>query len=169
MTRVAGHWYAPVVDVCGTSDEVGAAANSSFQLAELGAPPLLSPCLSRRAAARLEQAWWPAKIMDSELPCYAVPIRTAFAFEPFGYPDGMTPRDTQLSLDRHVYYHSARNSVLNAPARILWRTNGDGARAGQFFASSKLDGLTTCLRRRVTLPVGTGGGVRLASIGGAAT
>jgi hypothetical protein len=142
MIHVNEHWYAPVVDVCGTAYEVAAAANRSFEFAGLEAPPLLSPRLSQHAAARLEQAWWPAKIIDSEVPCYAVPIRAPFAFELFGYPDGLLPRDTQLSLGReHVYYHSSRGSVLSAPARILWLATGQGSGTGHFFGVSLLDGL----------------------------
>ncbi|PSL53291.1 hypothetical protein B0I31_10981 [Saccharothrix carnea] len=150
MTHADGHWYAPVVDVCGSSRDVAAAAARSLSLAGLGAPPLLAPGVSAHAAARLEQAWWPAKIIDSELPCFVVPIRTAFAFELFGYPDGMTQRDTQLSLGReHVYYHSARNSVLTAPARILWLATGKGHGSGHFFGTSKLDGLMVDTPRRL--------------------
>jgi GNAT superfamily N-acetyltransferase len=144
MTHLNGHWYAPVVDVCGPSHEIAATAHKSFRIAGFGAPPLLTPGLSAHAAAGLEQAWWPAKIIDSELPCYAVPIKSSYAFELFGYPDGMTPRDTQLSLGReHVYYHSVRNSRLTEPARIRWLATGDGPGTGHFFATSKLDGLLT--------------------------
>jgi hypothetical protein len=142
LTHVDGHWYAPVVGVCGTSHEVAAVAAKSFELARLGPPPLLSRGLSPHVAARLEHAWWPAKIIDSDLPCFVVPIKSVFASELFGYPQGITPRSAQLALGReHVYYHSAARSVLGAPARILWLATGKGPGAGHFFAASKLDGL----------------------------
>ncbi|TQM78202.1 hypothetical protein FHX81_0458 [Saccharothrix saharensis] len=69
MAHADGHWYAPVVDVCSSSHDVAAAAARSLSLAGLGAPPVLAPGVSAHAAARLERAWWPAKIIDSELPC----------------------------------------------------------------------------------------------------
>lgn len=145
MINAGGQWYAPVVDVCGSAADVSAAAVRSFSLAELGAPPLLTATLSAHAGARLEQAWWPAKIIDSELPYFAVPIRASFSTDLFGYPEPLTPRPTQLSLGReHVYYHSASKSLLSAPARILWYATGDRGTtgSGHFFGASRLDGLT---------------------------
>ncbi|SFK56602.1 MULTISPECIES: GNAT family N-acetyltransferase [Amycolatopsis] len=142
MTHVDGRWYAPVVDVCGTAREVVSAANGALRAAGLGAAPLLNPALTAHAAARLEHAWWPAKLLDSELPCFVVPIRSGYAHELFGYPDGIVPRDPQLSLGReHVYYHSVGNSPLAEPGRVLWLSTGKGTGSGHFFAASQLDGL----------------------------
>jgi hypothetical protein len=116
---------------------------------------LLAPGLSAHAATRLEHAWWPAKIVDSDLPCYVVPIKTAFAVELFGYPTGLLPRNTQLSLGReHVYYHSAVNSVLTAPARIVWYASGQGQGAGHFFGTSILDGLMVDTPERLHAALG---------------
>jgi GNAT superfamily N-acetyltransferase len=144
MTHVDGHWYAPIIDVCSSSVEVAAAANNAFSEAGLGAPPLLSPTLTKHATARLEHAWWPAKVMDSDLPCFGVPIKSSYAHELFGYPSGLVPRNNQLSLGReHVYYHSVRNSRLTAPARVLWLATDKGPGTGHFFAASVLDGLLT--------------------------
>lgn len=142
MVHADGHWYTPIVDVCGTSGEVAATAATALRSAGLSAPPLIAPGLSPHAAARLEQAWWPAKITDSELPCYVVLIKVHYASELFGYPVGLTARDTQLALGReHVYYHSARSSKLTAPARVLWWATGKGPGTGHFFGVSKLDDL----------------------------
>ncbi|MCP2243281.1 Acetyltransferase (GNAT) family protein [Lentzea aerocolonigenes] len=155
MISAEGHWYAPVVDVCGDAGEVAAVAARAHAQAEVGAPPLLAPGLSRHAAARLEQAWWPAKIMDSELPCFIVPIKVAYAHELFGYQSGVIRRDPQLALGReHVYYHSAYRSLLTAPARILWYASGNGAGAGHFFATSRLDALVEDTPERLYADLG---------------
>jgi hypothetical protein len=142
MIHADSHWFAPVVAVTGTSQDVSAAANESFKAAGIGAPPLLGPKMSAHATARLEHAWWPAKIMDSELPCFVVPIQAQYAMTLFGFPGGLPFRDAQLSLGReHVYYHSVVNSVLRAPARILWYASGQGPGSGHFFAVSTLNAL----------------------------
>jgi len=145
MINASGQWHAPVIDVCGSAADVAAAAVQAYSLAGLGAPPLLGPNLSAHVGARLEQAWWPAKIIDSELPCFAVPIKALYSTDLFGYPEPLTLRPPQLSLGReHVYYHSAANSVLRAPARILWYASGDRRTtgSGHFFGVSRLDGIT---------------------------
>ncbi len=140
LTAAGTHWFAPVIDVCGESHEVAAAAARIHTAAGLPAPPLLRPGLSAHAAATLEHTWWPAKILDSQLPTFVIPIRANYAYELFGYPEGLSTRDTQLSLGReHVYYRSATNSKIIAPARVLWLSTGAGTGSGHIFAASTLD------------------------------
>lgn len=142
LLHVDTHWYAPVIDVCGDAADVHAETARTFDAAGLTSPPLLRPGLSKQVAATVEHAWWPAKILDSELPTYAVPIRANYAYELFGYPEGLSGRNPQLSLGReHVYYHSAVNSQLTAPARVLWLSTGEGPGVSHFFAASTLDSI----------------------------
>ncbi|SFE16294.1 hypothetical protein SAMN04487819_108275 [Actinopolyspora alba] len=135
-------WVAPVVDVCGTAVEVEQAAAKSFRVADMGKPNSLPALLSSHAASRLEHAWWPAKVIDSELPCFIAPIRTDYSAELFGYPPVLPPRNSWLSLGReHVYFRSTKNNVLRAPARIVWYSSGDQTGARHFFATSRLEEL----------------------------
>lgn len=142
MIHADDQWYAPIIDVCGSAAQVTEAANEALRGSRLSAAPLLSQGLTRHLATRLELAWWPAKILDSDLPCYAIPIQVPFAQELFGYPGALTSRDTQLSLGReHAYFHSSRRSGLTAPARVLWLATGEQQGTAHFFGVSTLDSL----------------------------
>src|SRR5205814_8086933 len=79
------------------------------------------------AAAELERIWWPAKITDSRLPTYMIPIQQAFSVDLLGVPHAFL-RDDALGLAReHVYYRSPKGLRIQAPARLLWYISGSGA------------------------------------------
>jgi hypothetical protein len=64
---------------------------------------------------------WPAKITDSELPSYLIPIKHIWSADLFGVPKTLLPRPDKLGLSReHVYYRSPRPQVEQAPARLMW-------------------------------------------------
>ncbi|MGV9652154.1 GNAT family N-acetyltransferase [Streptomyces sp. NPDC003554] len=82
--------------------------------------------LPAAAASAVEHAWWPLKITDAQLPTFLVPIRPKWAYELFGFPEGLLTRDNQLGLSReHVYYRSPHSRGESAPARILWYASTD--------------------------------------------
>ncbi len=120
-----GGWHAFVLDVCAPAAQVEHAAVTAARSAGAPEPPPLRPDLPAMVAADLEQAWWPAKVTDSALPVYLVPIRQQFSLDLLGVPGGLFPRPTGLGLSReHVYYRSARGPRMEAPARILWYMSG---------------------------------------------
>jgi len=120
--------WARVVDHCGPWSDVRTAAATS------ASPPAESN-LSEAEAAELERIWWPAKILDSTLPCYVVPIKGGFADELLGHSHTLLARDAALGLSReHVYYRSNRN-MPSAPGRVLWYSSG---RDQQLVACSRL-------------------------------
>jgi hypothetical protein len=98
------------------------------------------------AAAELERIWWPAKITDSGLPTYLVPIQQAFSVDLLGVPHAFV-RDDALGLAReHVYYRSPKGPRIQAPARLLWYISGSGpgvAYQPGVVACSQLDSVDT--------------------------
>lgn len=119
---------ANVVDISGAWSELRAAVST------FASPPAEST-LSEAEAAELERIWWPAKILDSPLPNYVVPIKGGFADELLGHSRTLLARDASLGLSReHVYYRSDRN-MPKAPGRILWYSSG---RDQQLVACSRL-------------------------------
>jgi hypothetical protein len=61
-------------------------------------------------AAEMERTWWPAKLVDSRLPTYLIPIQQRFAAELLGVPEGLLPRHDTLGLAReHVYHRRLRS------------------------------------------------------------
>jgi hypothetical protein len=82
----------------------------------------------------LERTLWPAKITDTGLPCYVVPIQPRWAKDLFdrelasGTLFGAIP---QLVLNsENVYYRAARPGIVTSPARILWYVSQDKAYPG---------------------------------------
>lgn len=95
----------------------------------------------------LEAVLWPAKITDSNIPCYILPIRPEWAFhlfdEPFAKQDMFGPK-IDLALSREsVYYRAAKNSAgISAPARVLWYVSQKNSKhygSGAIRAQSRLD------------------------------
>jgi GNAT superfamily N-acetyltransferase len=121
-----GRWFAWIVDVCGTGQAISHAASQARRLVGLGAAPLLRPGLPPVAAALIERTLWPAKITDSELPHYILPIQPQWSSELLGYPAQLTARRAELSLGREQVYYRAADGKLTAPARILWRVSQSG-------------------------------------------
>ena len=77
------------------------------------------------SAAEVERAWWPAKVIDSLLPSYLIPIRQTYSQELLGAPLGLFARPTALGLSReHVYFRGPHGPKLRTPARLLWYMSG---------------------------------------------
>jgi len=117
--KVAGNWVCLVVRACGDAAVVDESAAAAAQSVGLRLPTLragLSPVI----AADLERTMWPAKITDSELPTYLVPIKPRWSAELFGIPQSLLPRPNMIGLSReHVYYRSPM-PLIPAPARLVW-------------------------------------------------
>lgn len=119
-----------VMDHCAPWVQIRASA------AALGIPEARLPEeLSTAEAADLERIWWPAKILDADLPTYVVPIWGEFADELLGHQPTLLARATSLGLSReHVYYRSSRG-MPDAPGRVLWYSS---RRDMQLVACSRL-------------------------------
>jgi GNAT superfamily N-acetyltransferase len=119
-----GH-AALVIDTAGDARTVTTAALSAADAGGLPRPASLRPNLPALAAAEVERAWWPAKVLDSQLPTILVPIQQAFSSELLAAPLGLFSRPPELGLSReHVYYRSPRGARISAPARLLWYMSG---------------------------------------------
>ena len=130
-----------LVDVCGTADEVSATAQEAARRMGLEVRPLASK-LSAEVAAVAERAWWPAKIVDSSMPSFLVPIEPRWSAELFNVPAMLLPRSEVLGISReHVYYRSSGHRNESVPARLLWYVSkGTSGSQGQMvIASSRLD------------------------------
>lgn len=77
-----------------------------------------------RLTFQYERATWPAKLLDTSLPSFIVPIRPEWASRLFHHKlaeqslFGVDPQ-LMLRLD-NVYYRSAVPRRIEAPARVLW-------------------------------------------------
>jgi len=117
-------WVGFTILACGIAAAVDTRLGEAASAAGLQVPPLASG-LSAAIAADLERTLWPAKITDSGLPTFLVPIRPEFSADLFGVPVTLMPRSSTLGLSReHVYYRSPRPRVVTAPARLLWYASG---------------------------------------------
>jgi GNAT superfamily N-acetyltransferase len=122
-----GQLYVFVVDTCSTSDQVDHHAAIAARRVGVPAPAPLRPGLPTVAAAELERIWWPAKITDSNLPSYLIPIQQRFSTELLGAPASLLPRNDTLGLAReHVYYRSPAGPRPQAPSRVLWYISSRG-------------------------------------------
>lgn len=132
-----------VIDAIGDATTIEHEAVKAARLAGLRSPRSIRPRMAARPAAELEQFWWPAKLVDAELPTYLVPIRQMFSSDLLGVPSGLWQRDDDLGLNReHVYYRSPGTQRLQDPARILWYMSKGGksvAQAAAIVACSQLD------------------------------
>lgn len=130
-----------LVDVCGTAAEVGSTARRIVGDRGSGEPEL-QPDLSAEVASAVERAWWPAKVMDSQLPSFVVPIEPRWSTELFNVPPTLLPRRDLLGTSReHVYYRSPGRRGESVPARLLWYvSSGASKQEGQMIiGSSRLD------------------------------
>ncbi|MBO8129601.1 MAG: GNAT family N-acetyltransferase [Peptococcaceae bacterium] len=87
-----------------------------------------------KTLASIEQILWPAKITDSGIPCFIVPIKPQWAMDLF---DEDLAKQTlfgakpELVLNReNVYYRSCRPAVINSPSRVLWYVKADTRYSG---------------------------------------
>jgi len=117
--NLSDSWLCLVIRACGAAAVVDALAIAVAEHAGLRMPTL-RPGLSSVIAADLERTLWPAKITDSALPTYVIPIKPAWSAELFGIPQTLMPRPNMIGLSReHVYYRSPKPRTP-APARLLW-------------------------------------------------
>lgn len=78
--------------------------------------------------ASLERTLWPAKLLDTHLSNWVVPIRPAWADQLLGANLTLWQRPAVLGISRElVYYHAPRNNPP-VPARIAWYASGTGPR-----------------------------------------
>jgi GNAT superfamily N-acetyltransferase/predicted nucleic acid-binding protein len=131
----------------GLAPEVERAAIAAARVAGLPEPVPLRSGMPAVAAAELERIWWPAKILDSQLPSYLVPIRQAFSADLLGVPAGILPRHDTLGISReHVYYRRPGGIKPHAPARLLWYMSEGGntvTHPAAVIACSQLDAVIT--------------------------
>jgi len=82
----------------------------------------------------LEKEIWPGKIIDANIPCYVVPIKPYWASHLFddqlARQELFGARQDLIMRREAVFYRSARNGKLEAPARILWYVSKDETRSG---------------------------------------
>lgn len=132
-----------VVDACGTAAEIHAVAASAAADIGWNGPevPSLHTRMGAHIAAGVEQAWWPAKVCDSLLPSFVVPIQPRWASLLFDAPASLVPRDDQLGISReHVYYRRPNPRGHTAPARLLWYMSAGGHQQGMVaIGCSRLD------------------------------
>lgn len=126
--RQGTHYCAYVLDVAADAGEVEHSAVLAARSVALPAPAPMRSGLPALVAAEIERRWWPAKLVDSDLPTYLIPIRQRYSGELLGVPPGLFLREAVLGLSReHIYYRSPRGGP-SAPARILWYMSTSGGR-----------------------------------------
>ena len=80
--------------------------------------------LPRPLVYEFERAMWPAKLLDTSLPSYVVPIHPEWAAQLFHTQlaeQSLFGSDPKLMLRlENVYYRSPRPKRIQAPARVLW-------------------------------------------------
>ncbi|MEU6189673.1 GNAT family N-acetyltransferase [Nocardia sp. NPDC047038] len=135
------HRYAWVIPVCGSGHDISHATNEARRLVGMGAGPLLRSGLPPRAAAEIERSLWPAKLIDSALRHYVIPIQPRWSSELLGYPLQLTARPVELSLGREQVYYRAADTKLTAPARILWRVSQGPRTSAEIIGTSFLDAI----------------------------
>ena len=143
---VGDNLYAFALDVCGTAEQVSYQAVLAARSVGLPEPPPLRSGMPAVAAAELERTWWPAKILDSDIPNYLVPIQQVFSADLLGVPQTIFPRQDALGLSReHVYYRSPGGNTPQAPARLLWyiTSTGRAPHEAAVIACSQLDAVVT--------------------------
>lgn len=136
-----GRLLALLVHVCGTAAEVEAVAGELAPELTVDTAKLQAG-MSAEVAAVVERAWWPAKVIDSELPSFLVPIKPRWSTELFNVPAMLIPRSDVLGISReHVYYRSSGRRGESVPARLLWYVSeGNSPGEGQMVVgSSRLD------------------------------
>jgi hypothetical protein len=138
-----GQLHAFVIDQLGDAPTIEHLGVQAARIATIDPPPPLRPGIPAIAASELERRWWPAKLTDSQLQSYLIPIQQAFSVELLGVPSSLYPRSDSLGLIReHVYYRRPSNWRMQAPARLLWYMSGGKGAAGApaaVIACSQLD------------------------------
>ncbi|MET9715296.1 GNAT family N-acetyltransferase [Streptomyces rochei] len=130
-----------LVNVCGTAAQVEAvAAGLARELAV--DTTALDAGMPAEVTAVVERVWWPAKVIDSKLPSFMVPIKPRWSTDLFNVPAMLIARSDALGISReHVYYRSSGRRGESVPARLLWYVSeGTSSGEGQMVVgSSRLD------------------------------
>jgi len=146
---IAGKWVKTTMRLLGTFHALRSAANiiPDETLAEASRLAIEAAETSDdpNAAAMLEARFWPAKVTGSVLPTFIVSIRAEWAQHFFD--DDLASqflfgtREELLLGIEGVYYCSAKNRHLTAPARILWYVSkgNDGTGSMSIKACSRLE------------------------------
>ncbi|MEU4394993.1 GNAT family N-acetyltransferase [Kribbella sp. NPDC023855] len=138
-----GRLHAFVIDQLGDASTLEHLAVQAARIAAIDPPPPLRQGMHAIAASELERVWWPAKLADSQLPSYLIPIKQDFSVELLGVPSSLYPRSDSLGLNReHVYYRRRSSWSMDSPARLLWYMSGGKGKAGAaaaIIACSQLD------------------------------
>lgn len=137
-----GDLYTFVLRRSGPADMAEHDAVVAARQARLPEPASLRSGMPAIAAAALERAWWPVKILDSDLPSYVIPIQQRFSIDLLGVPDTLIPRNDSLGLAvEHVYYRGTGGLRMAPPARLLWYMSqgGRGMHPASIIACSQLD------------------------------
>lgn len=74
-------------------------------------------------ASELEHTLWPAKLSDSAIPSFVVPIKARFAEHLFDYrlaAGSLFGADVDLALNPESAYYRAARPGIASPARVLW-------------------------------------------------
>ncbi|WNV87651.1 hypothetical protein [Umezawaea sp. Da 62-37] len=96
-----GTYHAVIVDGAADIAQLSARVDSALgAVGVLGTTSKPNASLSPVAAAQYEKLWWPAKILDSRLPTYVIPIQPMWSTGLLGEPAPVTPslsdwRETQ--------------------------------------------------------------------------
>ena len=144
LYRGKGVYHTAIVDQVTDAARINACVSSALHAVGVaGSSAGLSAELSPAAAAQYEKLWWPAKILDSRLPTYVIPIQPRWSTGLLGEPAPVTPRPLHLALGREqVYYRRPGNNRLTAPARILWyQSQHTQLGPAQFIGVSSLDAI----------------------------
>ncbi|MFJ4920234.1 hypothetical protein [Streptomyces sp. NPDC088725] len=136
-----GGLVALLVNVCGTTAQVEAVTGALARELTLEATTLQKG-MPAEVAAVVERAWWPAKIIDSGLPSFLVPIKPRWSTELFNFPAMLLPRSQVLGISReHVYYRTSGHRGESVPGRLLWYVSEgpSGVESQMIVGSSRLD------------------------------
>ena len=101
------------------------------------------------SVSAIEDAIWPAKVAETAIPSYVVPIRPIWAAQLFDTSlaeDRLFPADPMLLFrSENVYYSAASCASIEAPARLLWYVSHDTRIPGSkaIRAASSLTEVTT--------------------------
>lgn len=144
----SGGLCALAINECGTVSQIREMSERQLLKWDIAweFPPKLN--LSPIGVAELESVLWPAKITNSRLSSYMIPIQPRWSMDLFGVPETLPyTRPDALGISReHVYYRSPHGIHIKAPSRILWyMSQGQGRerREAAVIACSLLDEVVT--------------------------
>lgn len=114
-----------VISTAATADIKGSAVDQLSSI--LASSAILN---DPQLASQTEHVLWPAKITDSKIPCFIVPIRPDYAqhlFDENLARQMLIGAEPELALNpESVYYRAAKPAILSGPGRILWYVSNKG-------------------------------------------